>query len=292
MWRLRVSPFTILMIAALLACVQSALAQPVDETAAEEVEAELGIAQQDSYAPYPAPDAGYVTDLANLLSPEDEERIEQWLWRVEERTGVEVAVVTIFSINDYPDTYNSSIESFARNLFDIYGIGNMPQNDGVLLLVAAKDRKARIELGASYGNLRDRDMRRVMDREIVPYFKRADYAGGITNGVREIAREFAGTRIGPNWILIIMIAVIPVIALIACSLFKNGKRGWGWVCVGLVIILLMAVIRILATVATTVGESTGGSGGSLGSSGSWSPGGFGGGFGGGSSGGGGATGSW
>ena len=38
-----------------------------------------------NYKPYPQPGSGYVSDIANLLTDEEEERIEQWLWKVEEQ---------------------------------------------------------------------------------------------------------------------------------------------------------------------------------------------------------------
>lgn len=244
-------------------------------------------------AAYPPADAGYVTDLAGVLSADEEERIEQWLWQVEKDTGVEIAVVTLDSIANYPNTANSSIEVFARGLFDDYGIGNMPANDGVLLVVAVMDRKARIELGAGYGHSRDADADRIMQRDIIPRFKQNDYAGGITDGVQGIMAEFAGKRVAGAWRqpayqAIGLVIAIAVVALIAVSLFRHGKRGWGWVCVGILIVLLLALVRVGIAVLSSSAR---------GSSGGWSSGGFGGGFGGGFSGGGfsgggGASGSW
>lgn len=237
---------------------------------------------QKSYAPFPQPDAGYVTDIAGLLTPDEEERIERWLWQVESKTRVEIIVVLLQSIRDYPGTPNGSIEQFATALFNKYGIGNLPKNDGVLLLVARRDRKARIELGAHYGRDRDDDAKRIMDKVIAPCFKDDDYAQGITEGTRALCREFAGVRIGLPWMLIGILIAIPVVGLIAFSLFRNGKRGWGWVCVGLILVLVLAAIFILCQIVKHMPKS---------SSGSWSSGGLGG-FGGGFSGGGGATGSW
>lgn len=245
--------------------------------------------QQDPDAawtsPYPQPDAGYVTDVAGLLSLQEEEQIEQRLWQVESRTGVEVAVVIIRSMADYPGTDNGSVESFARGLFDTYGIGNLPANDGVLLLVALDDRKARIELGGGYGRARDRDAERIMQGTIIRRFKNNDYTGGVTQGTYAITHEFAGVRFGINWPLIAGVVMVPVLGLIAFSLFKSGKRGWGWVVVGLLIILILAILRATVLAIKHMPRDSGGSGG-------WSSGGFGGGFGGGSSGGGGASGSW
>ena len=234
------------------------------------------------YAPFPNPGPGYVTDLAGLLTDEQEERIERWLWQVESRTRVEIIVVTIDSIKDYPDAPNQSIESSATGLFDAYGIGNMPKNDGVLLLVARDDRKARIELGASYGRTKDQAANRIMQKKIIPYFKKDQYAEGITSGVKAIMREFAHVRVGIHWPLLIAILAVPLLIAIIVSLFRNGKRGWGWVAVGVLIILILVIVRILVTLARHAPR---------GSSGGWRSGGIGG-FGGGFSGGGGATGSW
>ncbi len=245
------------------------------------------LGQHDSeswdYSPFPAPDNGYVTDLADLLTDEEEERIEVWLWQTESRKAIEIAVVTVPSVRHYPGAPSSSIEAFARGLFDSWGIGNMPANDGILLLVARQDRKARIELGAGYGKSRDADAARIMERSILPDFRDDDYSEGITEGVRAIAFEFASLRFGfPRQLAWIGGAILAGI-LIAISLFRNGKRGWGWVVVGLIFVLLLFLFRMLQEIARHMPDS---------SSSSWSPGGVGGGFGGGFSGGGGATGSW
>jgi uncharacterized membrane protein YgcG len=143
-------------------------------------------------APYPQPGEGYVTDNANLLTDEQETQLESRLYDCEQETGVEVAVVTIGSIADYPGTANDSVEAFARGLFDRYGIGNMPKNDGMLLLVAVNDREARIELGDGYGSGREREAERIMQNVIVPQFRNGRYDMGIMNGVESILQTFAG----------------------------------------------------------------------------------------------------
>ena len=235
-----------------------------------------------SYAPFPEPGSGYVSDHANLLTTEEEEQIEQWLWQTESRSGVEIIIVVINSIRQYPDTPNENIESFARGLFDAYGVGNVPSNDGVLLLVARDDRRARIELGAGYRRGRDDDAQRIMSRDIVPRFRDGDYSGGIRAGTKAMTREFAGVRIGPPWILIGLIATLPILGLTVLSLFKNGKRGWGWVVAGLMVVVILLILFIVMRIVRQLRREN---------SSSWSAGGLGG-FGGGSSGGGGASGSW
>lgn len=235
------------------------------------------------YAPFPAPGPGYVTDLAHVLSVEQRDQIQRWLWQTEKETSVEIVIVTIDSMANYPGTPNDSIEHFARALFDRWGIGNMPANNGVLLLVSMQDRKARIELGAGYGHARDAAAQKIMDQAIVPCFRKSDYSGGIEQGTRALMLEFAGMRVGWNWPLIAVIAAIPLAGGTSLSLFRNGKRGWGWVAVGLLVVSILAVVWLIQQILNRLPDS---------SSSSWSSGGCGGGFGGGFSGGGGATGSW
>ena len=239
-------------------------------------------AKSANYGAYPQPGPGYVTDDAHLLSNQQKERIQRWLWQVESRTHVEIIVVTVHSIRDYPGTANTSIEAFAKGLFDAYGVGNMPANNGVLLLVSVGDRKVRIELGAGYGQARDRDARRIVDKVLLPAFRKGDFAGGIASGVKAIASTFAGVRIGFPWLVAGLIVAALVALFVGISLIRSGKRGWGWIIVGLALVLALAAIYLLVQIYRNMpnGPSSG-----------WSSGGMGG-FGGGFSGGGGATGGW
>jgi len=228
----------------------------------------LCFAQEKDYSPYPNPDAGYVTDLVGLLTDKQEEQLEMLLYETERKTHLEIVVVTINSIKDFPGTPNRTIEEFARGLFDAYRIGNLPKNDGVLLLVAVKDRKARIELGAGYAHRRDSDAQRIMDKKILPSLRHDRYAEGIIKGAKSLAREFARISFIPAWVPIVAVAiVILALILIAISLFKHGKRGWGWVCVGLLIVILLALLLMLSKASTGGGGGGGGGGGSGGGGG-------------------------
>jgi uncharacterized protein len=236
-------------------------------------------AQTRNYAPFPRPDAGYVTDTVGLLTREQEQQLESRLLQTERRSGIEIIVVTIRSLRDYPGTPNRSIEEFAQALFDTYGVGNLPKNSGVLLLVVTQDRKARIQLGGGYGHARDRDADRIMERKIVPRFRQGRYAEGITSGVNALIREFSGLGSVPRWLFWAIVGAIVLLIPVTISLFRNGKRSWGWVVLGLILVLVLALIWLGRRAAETVsdgGEEPGGLGG----------------FGGGFSGGGGATGSW
>lgn len=107
------------------------------------------------------------------------------------------------------------------------------------------------------------------------------YAEGIIKGTKSLAHEFAQISLIPAWIVIVVLPIaVFVLILIVISLFRSGKRGWGWICTGLLIVALLAlswlIVGLLRIAFEGLAHGDGGGGG----------------FGGGFSGGGGATGSW
>jgi len=92
-------------------------------------------------------------------------------------------------------------------------------------------------------------------------------------------KNYEGLRIGLPWMLIVLVVAIIALIPVCISLFRSGKRGWGWVVLGIIIILIVFAFKTGTKFIEALPKNS-------------SPGGFGGGFGGGSSGGGGATGSW
>jgi uncharacterized protein len=123
-----------------------------------------------------------VHDFADLLSAAERESLESLAQSVERQTTAQLAVVTVRSLE------GKTVESYAHELFNDWGIGRQDVNNGVLLLVAPNERRMRIEVG--YGLeplLTDALCGQIRDQKIIPRFKQQDYAGGIVAGTREIA---------------------------------------------------------------------------------------------------------
>lgn len=218
---------------------------------------------------YPKPADDYVNDFAGVLNKPDSEAIRKMFKELEQKTGVEAVAVTINSINDY-NNGDATLESFATNLFNSWGIGHKKENNGVLILVAVKDRKCRIELGSGYGRLYDPSMKQVIDENMLPYFKDGDYSRGIFEGSRAVigkVTEKVSWFSFYKWhILIGGLIIVCIFAGISCM--RAGKTGWGWAFFAAVGVLIFFLFSLLMS-----GKSSGGFGGGSsfggGASGSW-----------------------
>ncbi|VAX15039.1 hypothetical protein MNBD_NITROSPINAE04-1322 [hydrothermal vent metagenome] len=214
----------------------------------------------------------FYVDKAGLINPKDGETINKMALDLLVKEKVPIYVVTINSLSEY-EAAGYSIEGYTADLFDNWGVGFKDRNYGMLLLVSAQDRKARIALGGDYARTYDRQAVEVMNTLIVPNFKRGMFSEGIVEGVKGMDAMARGLSLPkpkqPWWILPMMVLGAVGFVLLIINLFKTGRSGWAWALIAFLGIALFFMMRSAA--------QGGGSGG---------------GFGGGFSGGGGATGSW
>ena len=140
---------------------------------------------------YPEPQDLYVNDYAGVMTTEAEANVRALFVDLRQQRGIEASVLTINSIHDY-GTHDPSIEAFATNLFNTWGVGDATRNNGVLMLVAVADREVRIEVGAGYGDTLDEQMAYVINEFMLSSFKRGDYGGGIYQGARAVVQALTG----------------------------------------------------------------------------------------------------
>jgi uncharacterized protein len=159
--------------------------------------AALLVAQRSDAQDYPAYTDVYINDFGQLLSRREEDTIRKRLIRLYNDTGVEVVVVTMNSMTSYG--HDGKIEPFATGLFNHWGVGNADRNNGVMVLVARNDRQMRIELGAGYDRAMDARMQRIINREMLPEFRKNRYEKGIRQGVDALIddlRQYSGAELG------------------------------------------------------------------------------------------------
>lgn len=227
----------------------------------------------------------FIVDLADLISAADEQKIRELATSLLNEKATPIVVVSIESMDKYGGA-GMRIETFARLLFDQWGIGQAKIGDqlwntGILLLVSRDDRKARIELGAGWRHDQDSLAQQIMAEQIVPRFRQGDFSGGIVAGVEALDKMARGLELPqpptPWWRPWLTVAAIGVVIFTVISLIRRGTGGWAWLLWGAV----FSVLGYLLYSFLTSSRNSGGGGGFSGGS-----------FGGGFSGGGGATGSW
>ncbi len=235
---------------------------------------------------------GYVTDLAGVVDPTTKEKIEALGYEVEQKTGAQIGVVTVKSLDGEP------IEDYAVDLYKHLGIGSKKDSRGVLILVAPPERRYRLEVGYGLESVINDARAGDVGRAMVPFLRQNNYNDAILTGVNQIAQMIAADRgvtlngiVAPRappsdsssipfWVILLVIfGIFIVLRLIARASRNNirGGRGGG------------PGIFWLPPMGGGWGRGGGWGGGGFG--GSSGGGGFGG-FGGGMSGGGGASGSW
>ena len=127
-----------------------------------------------------------VTDLAGILGPEDSRAMESRLAAFERETTHQVAVLTIPSLEGEP------IETFSHRVATTWKLGRAGVDNGVLLLIAVRDRRARLEVG--YGlepSLPDGLAGAIIREAMAPRFRQGDFVGG-TNAALD--RVLSATR--------------------------------------------------------------------------------------------------
>ena len=142
----------------------------------------------------PSQPVNHVVDLANMISPNVESNLNQYLLELEQKTTAQMVILTINSLE------GESLEDFSLTVaHDRWKLGQKGKDNGVLLLVSLQDRKYRFEVGYGLeGVLPDSLVGTIGRQFMVPYFKKGDYSTGIFTAslaaISEIATE-AGVEI-------------------------------------------------------------------------------------------------
>jgi uncharacterized protein len=237
-----------------------------------------------------------VNDLANVLTPEQKEALENKLVAYDDSTSNQLVILTINTTGDY------DIQEVALGVLRKWGVGNKQKNNGVVVLAAIQDRKIWIATGYGLeGALPDITVKSIVDNDIVSNFKDGNYYRGFDQGTSSIIKAAAGEYQAP------------------AGYAQRGKGAKGGLSIGKIIVGIIILFVIMGMFGGRggggggymsrrgsswlgpfiLGSMLGGSGRGGGFGGGGFGGGFGGGggggfggFGGGSGGGGGAGGSW
>lgn len=222
-----------------------------------------------------------VYDYAQLLSAQQKKSLETKLLNYADSTSTQIVIAIVPTIN------GENIGVLTPKWAHEWGIGQANEDNGVFILLAEEERK--IYLSAGYGLEHILTAGRggeITRNNIIPYFKKGDYYGGLDAGTDALIDLFAGAYQNDGtdkqssndfgWGKFLFIFAIVIIFLIIASKSDKGGKGGGYRGGGFGGPIILS----------GGGRSSWGGGGSFGG------GGFGGGFGGGGFSGGGSGGSW
>ncbi len=184
---------------------------------------------------YPQPD-GMVTDLAELIPPDIEETLEQKLVAYKAQTTIEIAVVTV------PTLQGADPCAYAQELWNQWGVGNAQDNNGVMLLAAPSESKNCIATG--YGiepYFTDLETARVRTEIMRPLNRAEKRVEAIEAGVDAIITHLGETpwaqRTPPvatasaqetaNTAVCIILSIVLVVVLLAVFLSSRRRGRYG-----------------------------------------------------------------
>ena len=199
---------------------------------------------------------GRVVDGADLLRPATEASLDARLAAFEESTTVQIAVLTVRSLD------GEVLEPFATHVFRTWGLGQAGADNGVLILISELDRQIRIEVGYGLeGALTDARAGRIIRNEMTPRFRAGDFDGGVLAATDAVMAAAEGTPepihargpvplvrraferahpvpLGIGWMLLLALAY-PFVSMGAGSLRANAVLGFGYALAGLFVCLVL-----------------------------------------------------
>ncbi len=267
----------------------------------------------------PGTPTGFVNDYAGVLSTDQKQLLENKLGEFEKQSSHEITVIII------KDLQGDTIENFAENLFQEWGVGKKGSDNGVMILIAKDDRKMRIEVGYGLeGALTDAQASWIFNQIMKPAFQADNFYQGIDGAVDKIISATQGEAVpsqsssgnkhsdsfweGIIWLGMMVIMWLSAILARSKSWWLGGVIGAvvgvilglfkGFMYFGLTSIAILIPVGLLFDYVVSKQYRTGKAKGHVpwwaggGHFGGGSGGGGFGGFGGGMSGGGGSSGSW
>ena len=142
----------------------------------------------------PPQPGSYIVDLAGIVDSVTERKLNQHLKELEQKTTAQLVVLTVDSLD------GEAIEAFSiRIAHEQWKLGQRGKDNGVLLLIALKDRKYRIEVGYGLEGVLPDSLVGSIGRDLLePFFKKGDSSGGVyaaAIGLADAVAKDAGVSI-------------------------------------------------------------------------------------------------
>jgi uncharacterized protein len=132
-----------------------------------------------------------VNDYANMLSQNEELRLERKLKNYNDTTSTQIVVVTL------SDLGGQDIEMVATEIGHKWGVGQKGSDNGIVLLIKPKTRteKGQAFIATGYGIeglIPDATAKLIVEEELIPNFKKEQYFKGIDEATHVMMQLCSG----------------------------------------------------------------------------------------------------
>lgn len=136
---------------------------------------------------------GYVTDAAGIIDHKYHEYLEALFSALDTKTSAQVMIAAVPSLN------GEDLAPYNIALFKQWNVGRAGKDNGVLFLIAVKERRMRIQTGYGLKDaFPDAEAKNVLHNIVRPLFKGSKMTEGITDGAEAIvdaaAKKYGITR--------------------------------------------------------------------------------------------------
>jgi len=127
----------------------------------------------------PSPD-GWTNDFEGIFANTEEEILSDMIAKLENRTGIEIAIVTVDSNMVRLDKF----DEFADHLLRAWGVGKKEKKNGVLICISSQYKKITISRGPGTDKfLSDAIVTHLITKSFIPLYRKHNYYGGTLNGL-------------------------------------------------------------------------------------------------------------
>ena len=150
---------------------------------------------QAAYTPQSVPNVrlqdryNHVSNPDDILSKVYVDNINHELNALEDKTGVQVAVVALTSVKDY------AVKEFATRLFELWKIGEKGKDNGLLVLLVTDPEQREVTFETGYGIegiLPDATCYQIQQKQMIPFMKEGNYDVGMLRGIQTTVKYLNG----------------------------------------------------------------------------------------------------
>ena len=187
-----------------------------------------------------------VNDFAHVIDPASAAEIDRISRALLAATGDTVVVATVDTFQPYGDIAEMAVKMFENHG---RGIGDKDKDNGLLVLIAVKERGIKIEVGYGLEQwITDGYSGETIRQVIAPEFRAGRYGAGLRAGVQRLVGRIAqgrnvslagvpspgpvsrprGKAATPFWIILLIFFAILVVSRIGGGRSGGGGGGAGW----------------------------------------------------------------